>query len=294
MKKLLVFGGTRFFGEKVVASFLRLGYQVTIATRGLTPDSFGDTVNRIEIDRSNADHPAWIELTNTHWDVVFDNICFTKEDAEITCRHLKEVSHYLLTSSLAVYKKTPPKTGFTETDFTAASHIFDDTTPVDYGEGKRQAEHYFTHNYSNPVTFLRFPVVLDDDDYTERLHFYLRAIKNNETIKFQNDNGRFSFVRASEIPNMLQFVVNSSIVGPLNLASNQIYTTDEFITRLGQASEKDELSIAYEDTTWDKLSPFAKYPNPMSVATLIGYGYPVSELDDWLPALMTRLYNQIK
>ena len=294
MKKILVFGGTRFFGEKVVASFLRLGYHVTIATRGLTPDSFWDTVNRVEIDRSNAAHPAWKELANTHWDVVFDNICFTKEDAEIACTYLKDVSHYLLTSSLAVYEGIAPDIGFVETDFDAATHTFDSTTPVDYGEGKRQAEHYFTHNYSNPVTFLRFPVVLDDDDYTERLHFYLRAIKNNETIKFQNDNGRFSFVRASEIPNMLQFIVSTSISGPLNLASDQIYTTDEFITHLGLATEQEELSISYEDTNWEELSPFAKYPNPMSVALLTEHDYPVSQLDDWLPALMTRLYNQIK
>jgi len=40
MKKVLVMGGTRFFGKKLVQHLLDEGNEVTIATRGRTPDPY--------------------------------------------------------------------------------------------------------------------------------------------------------------------------------------------------------------------------------------------------------------
>ena len=45
--KILVIGGTRFFGIHMVKELLDRGHDITIATRGLTPDNFGDKVKRI-------------------------------------------------------------------------------------------------------------------------------------------------------------------------------------------------------------------------------------------------------
>ena len=44
---ILVIGGTRFFGIPMVDKLLEAGHDVTIATRGLSPDSFGGRVKRI-------------------------------------------------------------------------------------------------------------------------------------------------------------------------------------------------------------------------------------------------------
>ncbi|MCL2518024.1 MAG: NAD-dependent epimerase/dehydratase family protein [Oscillospiraceae bacterium] len=53
--KILVIGGTRFMGKHLVRSLIADGHDVTIATRGITPDNFGPTVNRVVIDRTNVD-----------------------------------------------------------------------------------------------------------------------------------------------------------------------------------------------------------------------------------------------
>ena len=45
--KILVIGGTRYFGIHMVNKLLEQGHAVTIATRGKTPDSYGDKVERI-------------------------------------------------------------------------------------------------------------------------------------------------------------------------------------------------------------------------------------------------------
>ncbi len=46
LKKVLVLGGTRFFGKHLVEALLQDGHDVTIATRGITEDSFGSRVKK--------------------------------------------------------------------------------------------------------------------------------------------------------------------------------------------------------------------------------------------------------
>lgn len=42
--KILVLGGTRFFGRRLVHMLIEDGHDVTIATRGLAQDDFGSSV----------------------------------------------------------------------------------------------------------------------------------------------------------------------------------------------------------------------------------------------------------
>lgn len=51
--KILVIGRTRFLGIHMVEELLRIGHELTIATRGLASDSYGDRVERIIIERTN-------------------------------------------------------------------------------------------------------------------------------------------------------------------------------------------------------------------------------------------------
>ncbi|WP_237648579.1 NAD-dependent epimerase/dehydratase family protein [Sediminibacillus terrae] len=80
MKKALIFGGTKFFGIHLVNQLLDKGYHVTIATRGQTPDPFGDSVRRVEVDRTDKQSLARAFKHET-WDVIYDQICFSSQDA---------------------------------------------------------------------------------------------------------------------------------------------------------------------------------------------------------------------
>ena len=53
--KILVLGGTRFFGIHMVNDLIEKGHDVTIATRGNTPDDFGDSVSRIRFERTDGE-----------------------------------------------------------------------------------------------------------------------------------------------------------------------------------------------------------------------------------------------
>ncbi|WP_311295161.1 hypothetical protein [Paenibacillus sp. MER TA 81-3] len=88
---------------------------MTIATRGKTADSFGNAVKRITVDRTDS---AAFEsaIGSAEWDVVYDNICFTQQEAEEACAIFAgRVQRYILTSSLSVYEFGPERRS--ESDF---------------------------------------------------------------------------------------------------------------------------------------------------------------------------------
>ncbi len=279
------------FRKKTVEHFIKQGYEVTIATRGHLQDHFGNQVKRIIVDRRDGNHSGWQIIRATDWDIVFDNICYTESEARIALEHLATVDHYLVTSSLAVYQGEPGPNGFTEAQFNPVDYSVDKQKEVDYGEGKRQVETFFTNHASFPVTFLRFPVVLDDDDYTERLHFYIRRALKGEDIIFKRDSGHFSFVRAAEIPLAIQFVIDNKVVGPINISSTNSFTTAQFIESLASSTQK-ELTIVFGPRK--ELSPFSHYDLAMDASYLAHLGYPVPPLASWLPDLMDRLVVTIK
>ena len=53
--KILVLGGTRFFGIHMVKELLAQGHDVTIATRGKASDEYGDRVKRIIVERTSGE-----------------------------------------------------------------------------------------------------------------------------------------------------------------------------------------------------------------------------------------------
>ena len=85
--KVLVLGGTRFFGIHLVDELLKSNCDVTIATRGLTSDSFGNKVKRIRLDRH--DELSIINnLSDKYFDVIYDNHIFIVENMLLHLLHL--------------------------------------------------------------------------------------------------------------------------------------------------------------------------------------------------------------
>ena len=77
--KILVIGGTRFFGIHMVNELLEKGHDVTIATRGISSDEYGDKVKRIILERTN-EESVKEALSGVHYDVVIDKIAYCSND----------------------------------------------------------------------------------------------------------------------------------------------------------------------------------------------------------------------
>lgn len=72
---ILVIGGTRYFGIYLIKELLTQGHNVTIATRGIVKDNFGDLVSRITFDVADA-NSAKRSLSGKFFDVVYDKIAY--------------------------------------------------------------------------------------------------------------------------------------------------------------------------------------------------------------------------
>jgi nucleoside-diphosphate-sugar epimerase len=77
--KIIVLGGTRFFGIHMVNALLDSRHDVTIATRGIASDIYGDKVKRVIFERTNA-----VSVKNAiggiYYDIVIDKLAYCSND----------------------------------------------------------------------------------------------------------------------------------------------------------------------------------------------------------------------
>ena len=104
--KVLILGGTRFFGKSVVRHFHETGADITLFTRGQRSRVDLPPHKHIQGDRTNV-----ADLANCReqgpWDIVFDNLAYTANDVSLLVDNLKPTGRYIVTSSVSVYRYIP-------------------------------------------------------------------------------------------------------------------------------------------------------------------------------------------
>lgn len=292
MKKILVLGGTKFFGKKTVSRLIENGHQVTIATRGNNPHPFGNKVEHIMLDAREGSHEGWQQITEQHWDAVFNNVCYTKEDAHLIIdKFSNRVDHVFFTSSMSVYQGD--KKGYSESDFDPSSYSIDSSKEVDYGEGKRQAETVLFNKAPFPVTAFRFPIVLDTDDFTERLHYYIEKGLKDETIRFQFPDVRVNYVKGTEAADAIVWLIENEKEGVYNISSRDAIPVHTLIKWLEEGIGK-PVDVVYSGEP-ESDSPFSVAHDQFLISDkLIDEGFALSKLEDWMKPLIQTLRNEME
>ncbi|PNP89014.1 NAD-dependent dehydratase [Listeria newyorkensis] len=283
--KILVFGGTRFFGKKLVTRLLADGHDVTIATRGKATDDFGDAVKRVKMNRESRE--ALFCLAQENWDVVYDNICFSPQDALYSIAAFRDkVGKYVYTSSLSVYRMRDR--ALVEADFDPFHYelVTGSREDFDYGEGKRLAEAVFFQKANFPVVAVRFPIVLGEDDYTGRLEFHIKHVQAGEEIGMPNEEAEMGFISSDEAADFLCWVgTKSDIVGPINATSDSVYRLSELMGLIEDATGK--TAIVEEITEDNDDSPFGvEKTYYLDNAKAKEAGFAFQDLHEWLPKLI--------
>ncbi|WP_379153916.1 NAD-dependent epimerase/dehydratase family protein [Paenibacillus sp. sgz5001063] len=294
MRNILVLGGTRFFGKRLVERLLRdADTQVTILTRGLTEDSFGGSVKRINVNRTDTEALAEA-VGDTVWDVVYDNICYSPDEAAAACRIFADTTErYILTSSLSVYDPRPEI--LSETDFDPESYPLRLGAKEDfsYQEGKRLAETVFLRQSAFPVVAVRFPIVLGTDDYTKRLHFHIEHVQEGQPIGIPNPRALISFIRSDEAADFLYWLGFSTLTGPVNACSDGTLAIGDILSIIGQAAGRQ--AIVQSEAADKDMSPFGIGESwYMDTAKARGAGFQFLTLAEWFPELVLELARERK
>ncbi|MDG5786349.1 NAD-dependent epimerase/dehydratase family protein [Evansella sp. AB-P1] len=292
MRKILVLGGTRFFGKRLVQKLIENGDKVTIATRGETKDSFGNSVNRLKVDRFNR-RSMERAFDDETWDVIYDQICFSPDDARDALEIFEgKVKKYVLTSTLSVYP-FDEKALKVEKDFDPFVYDLEDGRKEDfeYGEGKRLAEAVLLQEATFPVVAPRPPIVLGLDDYTERLQYYVRKILSDEVIGIDDSDTKLSFVEAGDLAEFLFWVGFQNLNGPVNTSAPDQITLGEMIKviekKIGKKGKVEQPKMKSESSPMN--FPVSIYQD-VSMAKAAGYEF--MPLSQWFEPLIEQIVEQ--
>jgi len=292
--KILVLGGTRFFGKKLVELCLQNNHDVTILTRGQSGNPFGEKVQQITADRNDV-QALTQALADTTWDVVYDNICYSPNHAHEMAQLLKNKTKKLVfTSTLATYEADGHMK--TEADFNPYEYEIrmGDISDFTYGEGKRQAEAVFYKEATFPVVAVRFPIVVGEHDYTRRLHFHVERILNEQPITLPNVEAKMSFITDDEAAAFLYFAGVAPIEGPYNATASGTISLKALLALIeDETGKRAKVSLIGGDE--HSMSPYG-IPNHwyMSTAKAQAAGFTFSQLNDWLPNLVKTLVKQLQ
>ncbi|MGP0583889.1 NAD-dependent epimerase/dehydratase family protein [Paenibacillus timonensis] len=289
MAKILVLGGSRYFGKRLVNRLAESGrHEVTVATRGLAEVRYDAPVTQLRMDRTNEDSLREAAAAGP-WDIVYDNICYSPNEALAAVRAFKgRVGQYILTSTLSVYELG--RVPLVESDFDPYSYELKlgDKQAFDYGEGKRLAETALFQEADFPVSALRIPIVLGPDDYTRRLHFHVEHVQQGLPIGVPNLDAAISFITSAETAKFLAWLGETRLTGPINACSDGEITIGGILRLIENATGK--TALIERETAPEHQSPFG-IPTSwvMDNTKAREAGYRFEGLDEWLPELVRHI-----
>lgn len=284
---ILIIGGNRYFGKRLIARLSDAGHRVTVLNRGSSAPPEG-TVHLVA-DRNDE---AALEkaLGGRSFDVVMDQVCYTPRQAEIARRVFTgRTRRYVMTSTVEVYQYEDSAVPVAEDALDLGSVRVDLTLPWEdpefldahYGEGKRQAEAVFASGTAFPWASVRVAHVLGGaDDFTGRVDHYARRIRAGEPIAVPAVNRPATYVYVEEIADFLAWAAGAEFTGPVNAHAHGPLTTAEICAaieaRVGGATVFQEIEVG-------AFSPFSfarSYGMDNSRAEALGFRF--SHSSEWL------------
>jgi len=294
-KNILIIGGTRYFGALLVARLIDAGHHLTLATRGLAADSFGDRVDRVRVDRNDGDAMRHA-FRGASFDIVFDQMCYTPLQAAVAREIFAgRVARYVMTSTIEVYRDllTAQSGPFRESDLNlaldapAAPTAWHDAdwAAAHYGLGKRQAEACFNEATDLPFVAVRVGHVLaGTGDFTGRLPQHIaRALRGDAGVAA--GHGESSFISAANIARFLHWVGDKQFVGAINAADHVTWSAHALEQRIATLAGGIRLDTVAPQTELPFDYPTAFTMDTTRASTL---GYVFDDTRSWLDAVLRQ------
>ena len=286
--KILVLGGTRFFGIHMIEELLRQGHDITVATRQNVKDNFGDKINRIKIERTD---PTSMKnaFSDKKYDVVYDKIAYCSNDIKYAMDAI-DCNKYIYMSSTAVYN--PKRLDTKEEDFNGIDKelIWCSRTDFPYDEIKRQAECALWQTYPNRNWIaVRYPFVIGEDDYTNRLLFYVEHAMKSISMNIDNLNCQMGFIRSDEAGQFLAFLADKDFSGAVNGSAHETISLKEIIQYIETKTGTKAVITSEGDN-----APYNSEPEySINIEKAENLGYKFSNLKDWIYDLLDYYIKKV-
>ncbi|MFE9635567.1 NAD-dependent epimerase/dehydratase family protein [Streptomyces sp. NPDC006463] len=299
MQKILVIGGSRYFGKTLVTRVRDAGHAVTVVNRGSSAPPAG--VGHLVADREDEDGLR-AALGRRAFDVVVDQVCYTPRQAAVARRVFAgRTGRYVMTSTMEVYDPAtlpgPPAGGRVPVAEEALDPVRAPLAPRAgglgpahaYAEGKRRAEAVFLREPAFPYVSVRTAHVLGGgrQDFTGRLAHYVERIAAGVPVDVHEAPYATSFIHHEEIADLLHWAAGQSFTGPLNAASHGAMDVTALCEAVGaRLGRRPRYRVVGESAAASPFSFDRAYAMDNGRAAALGFGF--GRVADWLPGAVAE------
>lgn len=229
--RILVLGGTKFFGRHFVEAALARNHEVTLFNRGQTgPDLFPGVEKRTGDRDGNL-----TALQGGYWDAVVDPSGFIPRVVRQSVDVLKQAAgHYTFISSISVYAD------FTQADLhetAPVAKLADETSeelPQHYGELKALCEQEVQYGFGDKALVIRPGLIVGPHDPTDRFTYWVRRFAQGGDILVPGRrNYPIQVIDARDLAKWVLSMVEGQGSGVFNAAGpKQPLTMEGFVEEL--------------------------------------------------------------
>lgn len=219
-KKVLILGGTKYLGLKVVELLQEARINFLVASR--------KEVDGLEVKMIDRKSTQDIEnILSYNPDIIIDFINFSAPDTYTLIQALgkRNLSPLLIHISTTYVYSTPQElkknSKFTEGDFEPLNFIPSDKDwpTINYVLGKRSAEAALVREYpKSRLCILRFPILIGKNDPTNRTQYFRDLVNSGIPFLPEANGGKTSFITVSLAANLILNMVKITHPGVWNLA----------------------------------------------------------------------------
>lgn len=231
---ILILGGTQFIGRHIVETLLAAGHQVTILTRGKSPDELPAQVERLRGDRDEG-ATGIAALAGRTWDACVDVSGYTAQQVRPSAELLSgSVQRYVYISAVSAYGDPQDRPVFE--DHPLMTPAAEEVTEVDgetYGPLKVTCENIVREVYADRSTILRPQIVVGPYDPSGRYTYWLqRAMQGGEMLAPGDGSDHVQVIDVRDLARFVRTVIERNIGGSFNMSGLRL-TWAEFMRVLG-------------------------------------------------------------
>jgi len=268
--KILILGGTSFFGKETARLLLKGGNEVTVFSRRAPIDGLP-----LDIIQSRGDRTVEIDLARMAtqvWDVAIDNICYTAEDAQKAVRVFNgRTGLYIFTSSASIYSALQGASApFREiqADLLTVKPDLKATPYYAYAIGKYAAEKVFFTAFKEkkfPAIIVRPPVVIGPGDSTLRAYSYWLRLSDGGPLILPNPAVSARYIFSKDMARAFELLISAKdLYGQaFNFGDSSVISLEDFIKLSARILHK-EPEIVVPNHAWLKASGFNFEASPFS------------------------------
>src|SRR3989338_2869072 len=266
--RILILGGTSFFGKEAAIRLHKAGNEVTVFSRRAPVEGLP-----LDIRQTRGDRTVEIDLNRMaveSWDAIIDNICYTAEDAQKAIKVFNgRTGLYLFTSSASVYSvlegsSSPYREN--QADLLPLKAQLKDKYA--YGLGKYAAEKEYLKAFLEkgfPAAIIRPPIVIGPNDPTLRAYSYWLRLAGGGPLFLPGFAFKNRYIYSKDLARAIETIVYAEepYGKAYNLGDSEPLTLDDFVKISARIMHK-EAEILYPDYNWLKEKGFNFEASPFS------------------------------